>query len=546
MDDTTCRLGTDTCMLDELSFRLRSIEAVKGGNESQLKQQLVFSYALIVMTSGVVQLVLDHQQCELDRNSVYLCMPGQTFGAIASRKGMELYVFHFDVFRHTHSNASCLTVSKDAQLFPHSGKISVYPPDKLTSMCDELYRRWHGEAQMGNFRCQIDFQEILFYINKNSRIKPENAYSALEFVKQYMEEHYTDVLTIDQLAHVAEISPKYFVDLFKKKYGISAMEYVAELRLQQAKRLMAKSDARLRDIAHQVGYADEFYFSRKFKKEIGVSPNVYMKSRRRKLIAYSPSYVGYLIPLNIMPYAAPLHPKWTEYYYREYRNDIPFHISAYRQKQDWQANMELLQQVPADIIIANDDIHETEKQALEQIAPVFYLSSSHMDWREQFLLLSEFFGESWQAEKWLEGYDRKVRTVREQLQPWMENESVVVVRLLNQNMYLHCNRGIAGILYNDLKLMPAYVSKTEMYNKPVSIEELKGLNADRLFMMIRQESETLIGWEKIQNKPHWQTISAVQRHRIHLLPSDPWLEYSPHAHLRMLDHITQLLAVNRP
>ncbi|MED1665839.1 ABC transporter substrate-binding protein [Brevibacillus laterosporus] len=546
MDDTTCRSSTDKCMLDELSFRLRSIEVVKGGALCQLKQQLVFSYALIVMTSGEVQLVLDHQQCELDRNSVYVCMPGQTFGTIALSEEMELYVLYFDVFRHEINHVSYMAVSKDEQLFPYKGKISVYPPDKLPSMCEELYRRWQGRTSTGSFRCQIDFQEILFYINKNCRTKPENAYSALEYVKQYMEEHYTDSLTIDQLAQVAEISPKYFVDLFKKKYGISAMEYVAELRLQQAKRLMAQSDARLRDIAHQVGYADEFYFSRKFKKEIGVSPNVYMKSRRRKLVAYSPSHIGYLLPLNIMPYAAPLHPKWTEYYYREYRNDIPVHISAYRQNQNWQANIELLTQIPADVIIANDDLHDTEKQALEKIAPVFYLSVSQMEWRQQFRLLADFFGESWQAEKWLDEYDRKLQTVREQLQPGMEKETVVIVRLLQQNMFVHSNRGIAGILYDELQFRPTCVSELVNNHKPISIEELKALNADRLFMMIRQESETLANWEKIQNKPQWQTISAVQQNKIHMLTSDPWLEYSPHAHLRMLDHITQLIAVNRP
>lgn len=545
MDNRICR-STDKCMLDELSFRLRSIEAVKGGALCQLKQQLAFSYALIVMTSGEVQLVLDHQQWELDKNSVYVCRPGQTFGTLALSEEMELYVLYFDVFRHEPNHVSCMTISEDEQLFPYKGKISVYPSDKLASMCEDLNRRWQSKARTGRFRCQIDFQEILFYINQNCRTKPENAYSALEYVKQYMEEHYTDSLTIDKLAQVAEISPKYFVDLFKKKYGISAMEYVAKLRIQQAKRLMAQSDARLRDIAHQVGYADEFYFSRKFKKEIGVSPNVYMKSRRRKLVAYSPAHVGYLLPLHIMPFAAPLHPKWTEYYYREYRNEIPVHISAYRQNQNWQENIELLKQISADVIIANDNLPKIEKQALERIAPVFYFSVSQMEWRQQFRLLAEFLGESWQAEKWLEEYDRKLQIVKERLQTGLEKESVVVIRLVQQNMFIQNNRGTSGLLFDDLQLKPVSVNKALDATKPISIKELKALNADRLFMMIRQESETLAIWEKIQNEPQWQTMSAVQQNRIHMLTSDPWLEYSPHAHLRMLDHLTELLAVNRP
>ncbi|MDT2258386.1 helix-turn-helix domain-containing protein [Paenibacillus larvae] len=46
------------------------------------------------------------------------------------------------------------------------------------------------------------------------------------------------------------------------------MDYVTEVRVNSAKKLMVRSDARLRDIAHQVGYNDEFYFSRKFKKRL--------------------------------------------------------------------------------------------------------------------------------------------------------------------------------------------------------------------------------------------------------------------------------------
>ncbi|MDT2273884.1 AraC family transcriptional regulator [Paenibacillus larvae] len=92
-----------------------------------------------------------------------------------------------------------------------------------------------------------------------------------------MDNHYNENLTIEQLAHMAEVSPKYFVDLFKKTYGKSAMDYVTEVRVNSAKKLMVRSDARLRDIAHQVGYNDEFYFSRKFKRGWYVAKCLYEK-----------------------------------------------------------------------------------------------------------------------------------------------------------------------------------------------------------------------------------------------------------------------------
>ncbi|MDT2302956.1 AraC family transcriptional regulator [Paenibacillus larvae] len=104
---------------------------------------------------------------------------------------------------------------------------------------------------------------------KNFRLQPDSdSRTALDRTRSYMDNHYNENLTIEQLAHMAEVSPKYFVDLFKKTYGKSAMDYVTEVRVNSAKKLMVRSDARLRDIAHQVGYNDEFYFSRKFKKRL--------------------------------------------------------------------------------------------------------------------------------------------------------------------------------------------------------------------------------------------------------------------------------------
>ena len=312
---------SNTC-LDDYMYRLRSVEHIQGfSKEMQIKQQLLLSYSLFVVTSGEVELILDHQHAEMDRHSVYVGLPENTYGAAVSSAGLEMYIFHFDVYQYRGDDTSSLQQIKDAQLFWPQGKIVVNPLNGLAAMCEELYRRWNHKEKREIFRCQIDFQEILHYIYRFQLHTATNSISALEQAKQYIEDHYTESLLIEQLAQVAKLSPKYFVDLFKKRYGKSAMEYVAELRLQEAKRLMAQSDAKLREIAHRVGYADEFYFSRKFKKEIGVAPTQYMNHRRRKLVTYQSGLIGHLIALNIIPYAAPLHPKWSENYYRDYRNE---------------------------------------------------------------------------------------------------------------------------------------------------------------------------------------------------------------------------------
>ncbi|KAI7260235.1 hypothetical protein KC345_g10117 [Hortaea werneckii] len=458
-----------------------------------------------------------------------------------------MYIFYFDVYSHGKSGdiGKSMTV-KDVRLYPGDGKLPFNPSKELSAKCSRLFLLSEQADRSIGFRAQLDFQELLYELRTGSLDRPRDTNSALEQAKQYIESHYTEALTVEQVAQSADFSAKYFVDLYKKKYGKSALEYAAELRMQQAKRLMAESSAKLRDIAHKVGYADEFYFSRKFKKMIGMPPAVYMKSRRRRLAAYSPALLGQLLPLNITPYAAALHPKWTEYYYRNYRADIPVHISAYRNNQDWQANIELLKQSGAELILAPAGLAADERTALEHTAPVYYPASGSADWRGQFQELAQFLGEEWQHEQWLAAFDWEVSAAKERLHEGLGSNTVTVIRMLGSQLFLHCNEGMASILYRELELRPAYECGTEVYNVPVTPAMLAELHADHLLMLIRQENDTLGEWKKLQNDPGWLRIPAVQRHHVHVLSSDPWREDSAYAQLRMLRQTLQLLPVNRP
>ncbi|WP_081972359.1 helix-turn-helix domain-containing protein [Paenibacillus borealis] len=532
---------------DPLSFRLLSVQALKGTGEVHLAQQLLFSYALAVVKGGSVQFIADHCQYELAAGSAVLCLPEQTCGTVQPAGGLEMYILYFDVYVHGKSgdNGSSVPV-KDVRLYQGDGRLPFHPSKGMSAKWSELFLLAEQGEQSISFRSQLDFQELLYDLRVTSLQRPRDTNSALEQAKQYIEAHYTEALTVEQVAQSADFSAKYFVDLYKKKYGKSALEYAAELRIQQAKRLMAESGVKLRDIAHKVGYADEFYFSRKFKKMIGIPPAVYMKSRRRKLAAYTPGLLGQLLPLNITPYAAALHPKWTEYYYRNYRTDIPVHISAYRSNQDWQANIEVLKQSNAELILAPAGLADDERTALEQVAPVNYLTTESSDWRGQFHELARLLGEEWQGEQWLAAFDREAGEAKDRLHEGLGKRTVTVIRMLGSQLFLHCNEGMASILYRELGLHPAYECGTEVYNVPVTPAMLAELPADHLLMLIRQEYDTLGEWKKLQTDPVWMKIPAVQRHHVHVLSSDPWREDSAYAQLRMLRQILQLLPANRP
>ncbi|CAG7594777.1 HTH-type transcriptional activator Btr [Paenibacillus solanacearum] len=296
---------------------------------------------------------------------------------------------------------------------------------------------------------------------------------------------------------------------------------------------MLQEGVRLKDVAYQIGYNDEFYFSRMFKKEVGVSPTAYIKTRRQKIVAYSATVLGQLLALKILPYAAPLHPKWTSYYYAKHRHDIPLHLSGYRFNVDWEANVNVLEQAQMDCIISTDQLQPVEKERLTRLAPVHVVPLYERSWRDQLMSIAAIVNAPDEAGVWLERYNRKLQRVRERLYEVLRGETVLIVSMFHDRLFLFPSIGMRDV-FADLGLRAPDGAAAYSGNQCISLEELTALDADYLLLNIRQESVTLNHWELLQTTNEWQDLKAVRRGRVHQISSDPWREYSAHAIERMV------------
>lgn len=93
----------------------------------------------------------------------------------------------------------------------------------------------------------------------------------------YVEQHYAEQLTLEAMAGVVNLNPIYFSGLFKKETGRNFSEYLTEFRMQKAKEFLRKGEKNINEIADALGYTDARYFSKVFKKTVGVKPTDYRK-----------------------------------------------------------------------------------------------------------------------------------------------------------------------------------------------------------------------------------------------------------------------------
>lgn len=94
--------------------------------------------------------------------------------------------------------------------------------------------------------------------------------------KRYMAKNYMDEgISLEVVASHLNLSSNYFSTLFKSETGTNYSDYIISLRINEAKRLLKATDDKVNTIAMKVGYSNIHYFSRIFKKVVGVSPNQY-------------------------------------------------------------------------------------------------------------------------------------------------------------------------------------------------------------------------------------------------------------------------------
>jgi len=110
--------------------------------------------------------------------------------------------------------------------------------------------------------------------------KEEHENQLIIRAQNYIQENFQKDLSLDEVSRQLDLSPYYFSKLFKEETGSNFVEYVTNLRIERAKKLLLEEGHSMKEICVEVGYSDPNYFSRIFKKNTGVTPTEYRESEK--------------------------------------------------------------------------------------------------------------------------------------------------------------------------------------------------------------------------------------------------------------------------
>lgn len=197
-----------------------------------------------------------------------------------NEKPLVYYCFAVDNIQLKNKKRNCITDSNFfLYSFPDSDNVVFH---SISRLLKELKEKNYGYA----VKVEAIFMELLIemirlFTTKNNFSDTTDPHilnkKVLNETKKYIDDHFQENLTLEDLAAVSFMNKSYFSHQFKKLFGISPFQYLSIVRLEQAKLLLTSTDNSITQISSDVGYDNPAYFAEQFKKFIKISPSGYRK-----------------------------------------------------------------------------------------------------------------------------------------------------------------------------------------------------------------------------------------------------------------------------
>ena len=228
-------------------------------------------YFLIYVTDGIFSTKVDDTTFNLEKGSVILYPPKYKYHYWGEPPSKYLCV-HF-----TGSHVEKLLTDLDFPALQPYILESEFSP-KIKSLFDKMVEQYMTNAPFLKHSLACLLEEILLTI-AIGKVR-DDGYRTFKKSIKYIHENYTEKIQIPYLAKLEGLSNSRYITLFSKEMGKTPSNYILDLRINRACELLLTTDMEIGSIGALSGYKDPYFFSKIFKKHIGVSPQEYRKTNK--------------------------------------------------------------------------------------------------------------------------------------------------------------------------------------------------------------------------------------------------------------------------
>ena len=234
---------------------------------------------IIFITDGKGKITVDNKNYQVKKGDLLIYNSGVTHCEKSNETDpMEILFIAYDKLEITNLPPNSLLPESYGPIFHTEEMYDVFHRYFTALITEfELKERFYMEI------CQNISRTLIMYIFRLIN-RTENASALLdksmtmETVLAYIDENFKRKLTLDEIAEKCYTSKYYLSHLFTRFQGVSIGKYILDKKIDESKKMLASSDFPVVTIAESLGFDDPSYYSRIFKKNVGITPLQFRKT----------------------------------------------------------------------------------------------------------------------------------------------------------------------------------------------------------------------------------------------------------------------------
>ncbi|MBD2870549.1 helix-turn-helix domain-containing protein [Paenibacillus arenilitoris] len=521
-------------MIRRTTIFLSSIRKYRSA-DAFMRTRRVPAYFLGLLTEGSGSVTVNGRARKLEALQPILLTPGSVVRFAGDGGELEIYLLLLEpVTVAKHAGRVTLADVPDIPLKLAGGEVRLRGKRQTAERIERLYaeaRKPRGSRD--DVKLQLLFQELYGDMLKEM-LEQEQAPVAEESFREsmsYLRRHLHENISLERLADIAKLTPTSYSRKFKKATGATPFEYLASLRVEEAKARLSAGGLSVKEVSAQVGFNSEFYFSRVFKQSVGIAPNLYIKRSALRIAVVACSNFGDIL------HSLGTDPVARLNCFRYPGTDGPRHAFCVAS-----ALVALREARPELILI--DRYHRELEERLKEVAPTVCIGH-HDDWRRVLRYIAELTGRERNASLALDRLAERTYDARKRLRASLEGGSLTLLRITDRAVRI---QGLPGhplneLLYGELGLTagsssPAIDRKVEV--EPEQLARLD-LHSDYLFVQKLRRgpgSDDVLG--RLVNSPFWQGHEAVRSRRVRFIPNWYAMSWTPGGRSDIIDSLLRL------
>jgi AraC-like DNA-binding protein len=214
---------------------------------------------------------------EIVDGALYVIEPGEAWGCQSNDLTFQHLLVDQALLQHVAAE-----LIESERVLPHFPRHCLFDPN-LTATLHNIYARLISPVsllQQQELLLQVLARLLISHAEYNRAPRaPGWEHAGVKLMKTYLEEHYAEDVSLDDLVRVAHMSAFHLTRVFHQTVGLPPHAYQTQIRIARARTLLAQGFP-VGYVASETGFFDQAHFTHQFKRHVGVTPGTYLKSAR--------------------------------------------------------------------------------------------------------------------------------------------------------------------------------------------------------------------------------------------------------------------------